>query len=39
MKAQMTWLRLVNITEAKIPFTVTEVVRRTGLDKSYTNLD
>lgn len=39
MKAQMTWLHLVNITEAKIPFIVTEVVPRTGLDKSYTNLD
>lgn len=39
MKSQMTWLCLMNITEAKIPLTTTEVVARTGLGSDYTSLD
>lgn len=39
MKAQMTWLCLVNITDTKIPFTVTKVVPKTGLGRGYTSSD
>lgn len=39
MKAQMTWLCLIHITEAQIPLNATKVVPATGSGKDYANLD